>query len=209
MPENVELAQMLEARERRVSRQRELLDRCHLPLVSFTMNIAGPVKNSPLIRRGFSVVNALLRGQLARVKAKCVFSEEYDAPTGCEALYVVDMDAPALKSLTEELEDSSDLGRLFDMDVLSETGEKLDRKIPRVSDFSAGAFIPSRNFRRKPRQFCGTRWTGGTRRQSEVWRAALCSMKCASPRSRDLWTVPTVEATGIWIFIPFCAVPPL
>ena len=50
----VELSQMLDARERRGQRQQELLTQYHLPLVSFTMNIAGPVKNSPSIRRGFA-----------------------------------------------------------------------------------------------------------------------------------------------------------
>jgi phosphoribosyl-dephospho-CoA transferase len=49
----VELSQMLAARDYRVERQRALLERYRLPLVSFTMNIAGPVKNSPSIRRGF------------------------------------------------------------------------------------------------------------------------------------------------------------
>lgn len=122
---------MLEARERRAHRQSELLETYRLPLISFTMNVAGPIKNGPLIRRGFQLGDALLRGQFARVKAQCVFSETSDAPTGCEGLYVVDLDASALKALTEELEESSDLGRLFDMDVLSADGVKLDRKIPR------------------------------------------------------------------------------
>ena len=131
MPEAVELIQMLEARERRVSRQRELLERYRLPLVSFTMNIAGPVKNSPLIRRGFLTGDALLRGQLARMKAKCVHTERIDEATGCEAFYVVDTDARTLKRLTEEVEDGTDLGRLFDMDVLLEDGTKLDRAVPR------------------------------------------------------------------------------
>ena len=51
--QTVTLEQMLEARERRAQRQRELTAQFGLPLVSFTMNIPGPVKNSPLIRRGF------------------------------------------------------------------------------------------------------------------------------------------------------------
>ena len=49
----VTLAQMLEARERRAFHQKELLSKFRRPLLSFTMNIAGPVKNSELIRRGF------------------------------------------------------------------------------------------------------------------------------------------------------------
>ena len=49
----VSLMEMLEARERRVLRQRELLEQYGKTLLCFTMNIAGPVKNSPLILRGF------------------------------------------------------------------------------------------------------------------------------------------------------------
>ena len=56
----VELSQMLAARDRRVERQDALLRQYGLPLVSFTLNIAGPVKNSPDIRRLFSLGRELL-----------------------------------------------------------------------------------------------------------------------------------------------------
>ena len=128
MDEIVELSQMLSARERRAMRQRELLAAYSLPLVSFTMNIAGPVKNSPSIRRGFALGRELFLGQLRRVKAPLV---ETDAPTGCEGLYVVDMEAGALKAITVELEEHTPLGRLFDLDVLDPGGEKLERPVPR------------------------------------------------------------------------------
>ena len=48
----VTLLEMLEARERRALRQQALLNQYGKTMVCFTMNIAGPVKNSPLIRRG-------------------------------------------------------------------------------------------------------------------------------------------------------------
>ena len=51
----VSLPEMLDARERRANRQRELLGKFQKPLVSFTMNIAGPIKDTPLIRRGFDI----------------------------------------------------------------------------------------------------------------------------------------------------------
>ena len=41
------LAQILKARDDRVIRQQTLLSVYHCPLISFTMNIAGPVKVSP------------------------------------------------------------------------------------------------------------------------------------------------------------------
>ena len=46
----ITLEQMLLARDRRASRQAALLSRYGRPVISFTMNIAGPVKDSPLIR---------------------------------------------------------------------------------------------------------------------------------------------------------------
>lgn len=127
----VTLPEILEARERRATRQQELLAEYGLPLVSFTMNIAGPVKNSPRIRRGYQLGERLLRGQLARTRTECVHAETIDTPTGCEGLYVVDTDARALKRLTEDVEAYGELGRLFDMDVLTPEGVKLDRAIPR------------------------------------------------------------------------------
>ena len=127
----VELRQMLEARDRRAERQNALLARYRLPLVSFTMNIAGPVKNSPSIRRGFAMGRALLLGQLRRVKAPLVWQEEVDDDTGCEGLYVVELDSAALKALCCALEEGTELGRLFDLDVLSPDGQKLERPAPR------------------------------------------------------------------------------
>lgn len=131
MDKTVELIQMLEARDRRVARQRELLEQYGLPLVSFTMNIAGPVKNSPSIRRGFRLGRVLLLGQLERIKAPVLFSEEVDYDTGCEGFYVVDLDPAALKAITCDIEEHADLGRLFDLDVLPPDGAKLERTSPR------------------------------------------------------------------------------
>lgn len=127
----VELPQMLEARERRVLRQRELLAEHRLPMISFTMNIAGPVKNSPSIRRGFRLGRELLFGQLARIKAPVKYPEEIDADTGCEGYYLVDAAPDLLKAVTCDIEDHTDLGRLFDLDVLTPDGVKLDRMTPR------------------------------------------------------------------------------
>lgn len=127
----ITLAEMLEARERRAMRQTELLKEYKMPLVSFGMNIAGPIKNSPLIRRGFLIGEARLRGQLARLRKQFVHAETVDAPSGCEGLYVADADAETLKALAQEIEDYGELGRLFDMDVLSPDGAKLERERPR------------------------------------------------------------------------------
>lgn len=131
MIEMVELSQMLEARDRRVQRQNALLKQYRLPVVSFTMNIAGPAKNSPLVHRGFQLGRKQLMGQLVRIKAPVRYSEEVDEFTGCEGLYVVDAAPDVLKAITCGIEDHTPLGRLFDLDVLAPDGSKLERPAPR------------------------------------------------------------------------------
>ena len=128
MPQTVALYQMLEARERRCLRQQELLRQYAKPLVCLTMNIAGPVKDSPLIRRSFDHGCALLRRQLLRLRARPLHEETVREVTGCEAYFVLDLDPLAIKRITTGLEDADPLGRLYDMDVLRPDGRKVDRE---------------------------------------------------------------------------------
>jgi len=121
----VTLQQMLLAREERVWRQQQLLDTYKVPLICFTMNIPGPVKLSPLIRRSFRWGLRRLEGRLTGI----VHREVREEVTGCEAFFAVAGDAPALKKLCTEIEDETPLGRLFDMDVLGLDGNKLDRSL--------------------------------------------------------------------------------
>lgn len=133
-PREVTLIQMLDAREKRAERQKELIAKYHKPLLCFTMNIAGPIKNSDLIRKGFhaGIEDFLL--QMKRLKAAVLYREMIDEPTGNEAFFVVDIDGFLLKQTACELEEDSEMGRLFDMDViipmpdLCSSGKKLDRQ---------------------------------------------------------------------------------
>ena len=128
METTVSLPEMLDARERRVHHQQELQARYHAPLVCFTMNIAGPVKTSPLIRRGFARGRQLLEQQLMRCKMHPLQVDLVQENTGCEAFYVLDADPLEIKKITTLIEDASPLGRLFDMDVLCPDGRKVDRE---------------------------------------------------------------------------------
>ena len=120
---------MLLARDRRASRQAALLARYGCPVISFTMNIAGPVKDSPLIRyafrSGLRQLEALPCAQLCR---EVIFE-----PTGPEALLVYEtQDAQLLKAFCIRLESEGEAGRLFDLDVLDANGEKLSRETGRT-----------------------------------------------------------------------------
>lgn len=127
----ITLSEMLDAREARALRQRELLETYRRPLVSFTLNIPGPVKDSPLIRRGFALGCERLDGALAKAGVTVLHREAKLAPTGCELLLSADARAEAVKELCLEIEDRDALGRLFDLDVLAVSGEKLERPTPR------------------------------------------------------------------------------
>lgn len=124
----VSLTEMLDARERRAMRQMQLLQQYQKTILSFTMNIAGPIKNSSLIRRGFDMGKELLRQQLMVVHANILHFEEIHEKTGNEAIYVLDCDALTAKRAAVTVEDHTEAGRLFDMDVLRPDGSKVDRQ---------------------------------------------------------------------------------
>lgn len=122
----VTLEQMLSARELRARRQKDLLRKYGKTMISFSMNIPGPVKETPLICRGFLEGCGALDRAFDRTMV--LFREIYPAVTGWEALYVLDMAPEQTKYITTAIEDANRLGRLFDMDVISPQGRKLDRE---------------------------------------------------------------------------------
>ncbi|MCI9594921.1 MAG: triphosphoribosyl-dephospho-CoA synthase CitG [Lachnospiraceae bacterium] len=122
--QEVSLLQMLDAREKRAQRQNELLTQYQKPLLCFTMNIAGPIKNSPLIQKGFLAGAEDIKLQFIRNKLPILHQEVINEITGNEAFYVIDGDGFFIKQLACEVEDSGELGRLFDMDVILPPGKK-------------------------------------------------------------------------------------
>ena len=93
--EGVTLREMLEAREARASRQRCLLREYGRPLLSFTMNLAGPVKRSRLSDLLFYTVLESLRKSLGEA---LLHWELTKASTGLEALLVCALPAEELKT---------------------------------------------------------------------------------------------------------------
>ena len=124
----MELSELLLAREKRVAHQKELLKKYKSTLISFTMNIPGPVKNSPLITEGFLLGVRLLGSQFRNFLYR---EDRVDLPTGCQGYYILREDPYRVKDICTRLEDSSPIGRLFDFDVLTPSGEKLSRSHPR------------------------------------------------------------------------------
>lgn len=120
------LLEILDARERRATKQLELLGKYQKPLICFTMNIPGPTKQHRDIAVAFAVGDRLLRSRLQ--KYPILHRELHYENTGCEGYYVVDLPAADLKRIAIEIEDIEPIGRLFDIDVLGADGLKLSRE---------------------------------------------------------------------------------
>jgi len=123
---SVDLEQMLEARERRVSIQNKMLGgagpgQC---LVCLTLNIAGDVKRTPMTRMLFD------RGVRELESAGFVIKDSYqlDEATGSEAFWLLDEEGSEVKPVLEDIEDAFPAARLYDFDVIMPGGGKLSRK---------------------------------------------------------------------------------
>ena len=107
----VTLTEILDAREMRASVQKELLNTYKKPLICFTMNIAGPVKVTPLIERAFYEGVALLKAQLKDI----VYEKSEVLNTGCTLMIVSSHSPEELKNICTNIEESHPIGRLFDI----------------------------------------------------------------------------------------------
>ena len=124
----VTLEDVLANREARADRQRLLLAAHAVPLVSFTVNMPGPVKDNAASRAVFQQGVDALEQRITGNGWKFLAQEKRTANTGPEGLFSVDCPAIDLKKAMVALEDEHPLGRLFDLDVLSPSGEHLSRR---------------------------------------------------------------------------------
>lgn len=125
----VTLIQILNSREERVTKQKNIIAKFGYPVVSFTMNIAGPIKTSPLIERAFFEGIKLLKNALSG--KEIAYQNTEIKVTGCEALFSVNADALEIKKICTGIEDNYSIGRLFDIDVIDSFERKLERATPR------------------------------------------------------------------------------
>ncbi len=114
------LAQILSFRELKADAQQNIsrpLGGCDV--LSFGMNIPGPIKTSAAIHRGFLCGIRRLKQVLIKANVKILAEQVMESPAGYAAIYAVSgMSAQALKLLVMALEDTHPLGRLWDFDVL-------------------------------------------------------------------------------------------
>jgi len=126
---NITLDEILAAREERVRTQKKMLMEHHSPLICFTMNIAGPVKTSPIIERAFTEGMRFINSAIEPYEV----TERREEHTNCGpvAFYSLCAEANTIKALMIEIEHTHPIGRLFDIDVIDVDGKKIDRPTER------------------------------------------------------------------------------
>lgn len=124
---------ILEGKEKRALRQKELMQNYKSTLISFTLNIPGMYKISDKYKLAFNEGVNIIEKTLKSENIKIMYSEKNERESGYEFFCIVDSPAIKIKKHMIELESSSILGRLFDIDVFSKKGELLSR-----SNFNIG-----------------------------------------------------------------------
>lgn len=127
----VTLEEMMYCRERRAALQQEYREKYHAPVLSFCMNIPGPVKTNADILALFEDGRAQILSVIQVNHWKILDLEEFHDHTGDELLLCIDADATVLKKVMTNIEETHPLGRLFDIDIIDENGGKLSRPVYR------------------------------------------------------------------------------
>ena len=122
----ITLKEILAAREERVRMQVEMQKENPYPLICFTMNIAGPIKTSPLIVRAFEYGLKELKNAIKEYKTAAQITEYKNY--GPMSLLSVMANAQDIKDICIRIEESCSLGRLFDIDVIDVDGKKKERQ---------------------------------------------------------------------------------
>lgn len=126
--ETVVLTDMLDCRERRSLKQEEYRNKYHTTVISFCMNIPGPIKTNPDITKVFQSGVKEILNFLQNSSIRILESVEYNEKTGNELLLAVDCtDSKRIKNAMTHIEETHPIGRLFDIDVINSDGVKMSR----------------------------------------------------------------------------------
>ena len=125
--QEISLEQLLEARENRANLQQKCLEQYGETVLSLTLLAVGGIKKNALLDFVFAKALENLTALFGKLGVQP--SAQFIRPleTGHEALFVLPIEANLLKQETMQLEDSSPLARLWDIDVIDHNGNLLSR----------------------------------------------------------------------------------
>ena len=121
------LEEVLETREMRAGFEKKLLEKYPQDaIISFKLNIPGPVKNNDLIKRIFDLGTADIKAVLVRKEFEIRYEKELNLRTGPEFFLVIRARPIEVKTEMANLEEETPLGRLYDIDVVYDDEGKME-----------------------------------------------------------------------------------
>ncbi len=142
---------ILDSREKRSIKQKELIKKYDSTLISYVLNSPGIYKNLDIYQGIFQVGYEEILARLKESKFPIIYSEREKKETGPEGYILVDADAKKVKALMCEIENNHKLGRVFDIDIfdrdlnqLSRTDLGLEKRVCLVCDDEARICIRAR-----------------------------------------------------------------
>lgn len=113
------IAQVLNAKDKRVALQQKIFEKYpDQTLVDVSLNIPGPIKNNRYLEKLFNYGIKELENSWDKLGYSYKLVVSLDEDTGCENFYILDLSIKTVKKTTIDFEDQTELGRLFDADVL-------------------------------------------------------------------------------------------
>lgn len=125
--QEIALEQLLAAREARTLLQQQCLKKYNRTVLSLTLLAVGGVKKNELLDYVFEKALQNLTALFTELNIRPIKAFIRPLETGHEALFVLPVEAARLKKATMQLEDSSPLARLWDIDVIAADGRLLSR----------------------------------------------------------------------------------
>lgn len=122
------LKDILKSREMRVEYQKQLLNKYKNTIISYKLNIPGPIKYNSIIKKIFDEGLKILKEKLNEIGVKKLEDKVIYKNSGPEYFIVLDISPYIIKKLTIHIEEEHALGRIYDFDVLNEKGEQISRE---------------------------------------------------------------------------------
>jgi holo-ACP synthase len=122
------LKDILEARDIRVQYQEYLINKYSMIIVSYKLNIPGPIKYCTLIKQIFEEGLSAFREEVEKASVSIIHEKIWYKNSGPEYFAVLKDAADTIKKLTTSIEEKHALGRLYDFDVINPNGSQISRQ---------------------------------------------------------------------------------
>lgn len=119
--------EILKSREERAFLQQKIIARYNNPIISFTLNIPGHIKDSDKFRMIHDVGMDIITSELKDYNCDIRHVKRMNKSTGPEGYFSVEIDPMELKRITTKIENQFVLGRIFDIDVFDSKYNQISR----------------------------------------------------------------------------------